>query len=63
MGRIRGRGVAAIGPLTTTEVMRLTGLRRSGALKLLNQLCTLRECAVWFDEKVKVWRLMCKDEG
>jgi len=44
--------------LTTTEVMKLTGMKRSGALKLLGQLCGLRECAVYFDERCATWRIL-----
>jgi len=43
--------------LRTEEVMRLTGLRRSGALRLLGQLCGLRGCAVYEAEK-GVWRVL-----
>jgi hypothetical protein len=44
--------------LTTNEVMTLTGMKRSGALKLLGQLCGLRECAVYFEERRSVWRML-----
>ena len=44
--------------LTTTEVMKLTGMKRSGALKLLGQLCGLRESAVYFDEQRGMWRIL-----
>ena len=44
--------------LTTTEVMRLTGMKRSGVLKLLGQLCGLRECAVYFEERCGTWQIL-----
>jgi hypothetical protein len=44
--------------LTTTEVMKLTGMKRSGALKLLGQLSGLRECAVYFDERCATWQIL-----
>lgn len=43
--------------LTTDEVMKLTGMKRSGALKMLGQLCGLRECAV-YEERRGVWRIL-----
>ena len=43
--------------LTTDEVMRLTGLRRSGALKLLGQLAQLHDVPLYECQR-GVWRMM-----
>jgi hypothetical protein len=55
-GRVMLR-LAEGGTLRTEDVMRLTGLRRSGALKLLWQLAQLHDAPVYECER-GAWRMM-----